>query len=668
MLAIGYVTLIIILQRAKLYFFNTWLGIIGLASIFFAGSLCLLNHQGSGNSAKLQHQIHDTEAYVVVALEDAIIVKEDRLYVTVAMQQAHIQGKWQKLTGKVRLLVDKSSATTIQYGEVYMIVGQPQLIADPRNPEEFNYKRFLGHEHIYYHHRVCLNSLRKITYAPPSYLQVLCLRIRSFCERILTQHMVSMKERSIVLALVLGIKDELNIEVRDAYASAGTMHILAVSGLHVGILYWLLNILLYRRKKLRPRSRWLSSIIICGGLCIYAGMTVLSPSVVRATLMFSFVILARLLGRAGNIYNLLSVSAFLLLLVKPLLIFSISFQLSYLAVLGIIYLQPKIYGWFNFKNIVLRQLWLWTSVSLAAQLATTPISLYYFHQFPTYFIFANWVVVPAAFFIFILGLCVLFTCWWVSLSACIAWLLEYLTGLVNQFVAWISSLPYSVLSDIYIHTQDLLLWYGLIISVLVFLAKKEFRILWSVSAVAVLLSLRTTLAIVQYQHQQGVIFYSIPGHQAVGLLRSRENLLLVDEDLYKQDKKFTYHIKPSQVAMGIHKNYSYTFKQASDMATISLSDWHGITIGVWGHKKFIFLNKTGSYFPDLHQKIYTDFLVIEGNSIQSLKLLLEQFEFKHLIIGASITKQLDRQLKEEADRLQLNNHSLRQQGALKVFW
>ncbi|MHB9147057.1 MAG: ComEC/Rec2 family competence protein [Candidatus Amoebophilus sp.] len=351
-LATSYLILIIIWQRARLYFLNSWLGIIGLSNIFFAGCLCLLNYQGNANLVKLQHQVDNIKAYVAVALEDAII-KEDRLSVTVAIQQAHIQGKWENLTGKVHLLVDKPSAATIQYGEVYMIVGKPHLIAAPRNPEEFNYKRFLSHKHIYYQHQVYLNYIRKITYAPPSSLQAICLRIRKFCKEVLTQHMEGLNERGIALALVLGIKDELNAEVRDAYASAGTMHILAVSGLHVGILYWLLSVLLYRRKKSQTRSKWLGSILICGALWIYAGMTGLTPSVVRATLMFSFVIVARLLGRAGNIYNLLSVSAFLLLLINPLLIFSVSFQLSYLAVLGIIYLQPKIYGWFNFKNIVL---------------------------------------------------------------------------------------------------------------------------------------------------------------------------------------------------------------------------------------------------------------------------------------------------------------------------
>jgi competence protein ComEC len=250
------------------------------------------------------------------------------------------------------------------------------------------------------------------------------------------------------------------------------MHILAVSGLHVGILYWLFSILLYRHKKIRQKG-WLNSVLILLGLWIYAGITGFSPSVLRATLMFSFIVMATLLGKSSNIYNTLAVSAFVLLLGSPLLVFSVSFQLSYLAVLGIVYMQPKIYRWLTFNNFILRQLWMWTSVYLAAQLATTPISLYYFHQFPTYFIIANWIVVPAAFLIFTLGLGLLLTGWSSSLSACIGWILEQLTWLVNQFVAWMNNLTYSVITSIYISIQDLLLWYGVILFGLLFLAIKK---------------------------------------------------------------------------------------------------------------------------------------------------------------------------------------------------
>ncbi|MEM7055308.1 MAG: ComEC/Rec2 family competence protein [Bacteroidota bacterium] len=661
-----YLYIIINHSRPSFYQWSLWLGLIGLSCIFLSGYWCLLTNKECSAPEHLIHQADTIEAYVATAIEDAR-EKEQGVSITVALKQARIRSKWEKLQGRVSLHLPKPLSTELTYGDVLLVLGQPQAVASPRNPQEFDYKTFLSHDNIYHQHLVQQGAITKLDNVPPSYLQAFLLKLRKYCKAALAQHIKGNRERAIVLALVLGLKDELDLVTKVAYAGAGTMHVLAVSGLHVGILYWLLSVLLGRASNARCTG-WLSSVIILTVLWLYACITGLAPSVLRATMMFSLVVMAKLLGRTSNIYNALAASAFLLLLWNPFLIFSVGFQLSYLAVLGIVYLQPKIYRWVSIDNFLFGQLWMWTSVSLAAQLAVAPISLYYFHQFPTYFLVANWVVVPAAFLILSLGFGVLLTSFWAGLSTLVAWILEQVTWLVNQFVLWISNLPFSLIEDIYLDTSSLLLLYTLFIALLIFFQKKKFNYLLVASGVALLFCVWSTKVLLRQQAQQGIIFYSISHHRVVAFIKGLNSTLCVDKGFKAHDKKYTYHVKPSQLAMGIRAGTSYSFVEAARAQGFPLQVWEGLQVGVWGQKKFIFIDKANLTWPRFASKVDIDFLVIEENTLPKLQLLLDQFDFDTLIIGSSNKKQRALQLKIEADQLNLNSHSLHQQGAFKISW
>lgn len=666
LLLIVYICIIISLSRPAFYQWSPWLGLLGLSCIFLSGYWCLLTNKECHAPDHLVHQANAIEAYVATAIEDAH-EKEGGVNITVALKQARIRGNWEQLQGKVRLHLPRPLLAEITYGDVLLVLGQPQVIGAPLNPKEFDYKSFLSHDNIYHQHFVRHDSITKLHHAAPSYLQAFLFKLRKYCKAALVQCIQGTRERVIVLALVLGLKDELDLVTKAAYAGAGTMHVLAVSGLHVGILYWLLSVLLGGARNTR-RAGWLSSVIILTVLWLYACITGLAPSVLRASMMFSFVVMARLLGRTSNIYNALAASAFLLLLWNPLLIFFVGFQLSYLAVLGIVYLQPQIYRWVSIDNFLLGQLWMWTSVSLAVQLAITPISLYYFHQFPTYFLVANWLVVPAAFLILSLGFGVLLTSFWADLSALVAWILEQVTWLVNQFVLWVNSLPFSLIENIYLDTLSLLLLYTLLIALLIFLQRKKFNYLLIASGVALLLCVWSTQVLLRQQAQQGVVFYSINHHRVVAFIKGLDSMLCVDKGFKAHEKKYTYHVKPSQLAMGIRTNTSYSFVEAASAQGFPLQVWEEFKVGVWGQKKFVFIDKANLPWPRFAKKVSTDFLVIEENALLNLQPLLDQFDFDTLIIGASNKKQLALQLKMEADQLSLNSHSLHQQGVFTAYW
>jgi len=214
---------------------------------------------------------------------------------------------------------------------------------------------------------------------------------------------ISSESKGVLAALILGYSDDIDEDLMQSYSQAGVVHVLAVSGLHVGLIYLLLNpifALLGKKRWAKNLRLWIPFLL----LWIYAAITGFSPSVMRAAVMFSFFLVAERFEKNPNGLNTLCASAFFLLLFDSSLLFNIGFQLSYLAVLGILIFDKPIRHLFFIRNKWLRKGWELIAVSLAAQLTTTPISLYYFHQFPTYFLAANIVLVPLSTLILYAGL------------------------------------------------------------------------------------------------------------------------------------------------------------------------------------------------------------------------------------------------------------------------
>lgn len=262
-------------------------------------------------------------------------------------------------------------------------------------------------------------------------------------------------ELAVLSALTLGYKNKLDEKVRSAYAGAGASHILAISGMHIAILYGIILLLLSWMKFFRKKAR-LKYLLIILLLWAYALITGLSPSVCRASTMFTFLSLGYLLQRRPQVYNSLAASALLILLLNPLLMFDIGFQLSYVAVAGIVFFQPKIYRLIYLKNKVLDWAWQLTSVSLAAQLVTSPLTLYYFHMFPVYFWLSNIVVIIGA-TLLLYGAVFLMVFAKVSFLANLAGAgLELVVKSMNQTVEIVHTLPGAVISDIPFNT--LMVW------------------------------------------------------------------------------------------------------------------------------------------------------------------------------------------------------------------
>ena len=259
-------------------------------------------------------------------------------------------------------------------------------IENKGNPGEFDLKTYWKTKGIYGMFFMESKDYHVLKTVKPSYLTTSIRKAQELCLNILAKHL-SGQELGIAQALILGDKSMLDNEIRSAFTATGSMHVLAVSGLHIGLILQLLLALIKLGARWINRSTALLFVILL--LWFYALMTGFSPSVIRAVFMFSVLTWTQWKGWQTSSINSLFFTAFIIVLWKPMYFFDIGFQLSYLAMLGIFLFYPKISSIWKPENKMLYYFWEGTAIGFAAQVATTPLTLYYFHQFPNYFAIAN---------------------------------------------------------------------------------------------------------------------------------------------------------------------------------------------------------------------------------------------------------------------------------------
>ena len=362
-------------------------------------------------------------------------------------------------------------------GELVYIKGSPNKIEGPKNPNEFDYRRFLANQQIFHSHFVGtgVTRLGKINHRP---IHNFILNLRNYVQGKMDLYILNPQSNQIARALLLGQNKNLEKEISEAYITAGTMHVLAVSGLHVGIVYGIFFFFVKpHRLDTRKRVLYLSIIILV--IWLYALVTGLAPSVQRAATMFTLMGMAQMKSRRSSVYNSLALSAMLLMVFNPFIIYSVGFQLSYTAVFGIVLLQGKIRNLWKPENKMLVYIWETTSVGIAAQLATFPISVYYFHVFPSYFMFANLIAIPGAFLIMSIGIPFMLLSFHDFIASWLGYLINWLIYLENEVMFLFQKLPMARIEDLPLSPPEMVLIWLLIIAVYMMAqeARKEYAYL-----------------------------------------------------------------------------------------------------------------------------------------------------------------------------------------------
>jgi competence protein ComEC len=507
-----------------------------------------------------------------VRVVSAGIEKEKSVKVLLEWIGVQVAGKQIPVSGKSLAYFERDKrALMLNYGDELILKNKFREIDPPRNPEEFDYKRFLNYKNIYHQAYLQCHDWMYAGKNSGNFLLRYSFRLRNRLLAILSSDRLKGDEYAVASALLLGYTDKLDNELIAAYSETGTLHVLSVSGLHVAIVFVVFNGMLFFLKRWRY-GNLIRVVLLLFFLWFYALLSGLSPSVLRAAAMFSFIVYARSFKRNTNIYNTLAASAILLLLYNPYYIMDVGFQLSYLAVAGIVYIQPFFSDHIKTEKWLYKQLFELSSVSIAAQLATFPISLYYFHQFPNYFLLSNMLVIPLSTAVMYLGLFLLI----VSpneylLDVTTMLFSKLLTGL-NAVVNTISKWPCAVTEFIFIGPAEMILLYALMFGCFLFLRHKNLYFLqFSLCSLILLLSFQAFRQ-KQWREQRKIVVYAIPHHSVIDFISGKKHLILTDLSEAERKQFRMSSLKPFWSKMGL----SYPEFVSSQVKTANLCIKNGV--------------------------------------------------------------------------------------------
>ena len=439
-----------------------------------------------------------------------------------------------KQNGKVLLRLSKNVTGNLLAEDDEIIVwAKAKQLNRPLNPHQFDYSKYMRAQEVY-HQLVIDNNFYKLP-QPSRTINGLAATLRNNISNRLRLAGIKTNELGIIQALLLGDRKEVDPKIYANYKNAGATHMLAVSGLHIGIVLLFLNYLLQPLEYLRKgkQIKLLLVVILLWGFALIASF---SASAVRAVSMFTFVAYALYLNRPSNTYNILSLSMFFILLVyNPKFLFQPGFQMSYLAVFFIVWVYPKLQLLWSPNNPILQKLWQLTSVSIAAQVGVLPISLYYFNQFPSLFFVSNLLVIPFLGLILGLGIILIVLALINQLPDFLVHTYTFLIRQMNAVIGWVAEQQAFIIKDISFDEVDLLLSYLLICSIIVLLSKPDFKkVLVSVTAVLAMQTWHLYILQSNADKRQSIIMHQIAN--TIILHQTGRNLLVYSSNIPKGER------------------------------------------------------------------------------------------------------------------------------------
>jgi competence protein ComEC len=516
----------------------------------------------------------------------------------------------------VHIAVDSSQniVAFLTAGRYIATTTQPNPVPDMHNPGGFNYKEWLFRNEITHQLYLAKGSWAMLpTKKSNQYLQVLQQIIRNR----LQQNITGKQEKAVAAALLIGYKQDIDSDLMKAYSNTGVIHVIAISGLHLGLIYGLL-IGIFSWMPDSKIKKWTAPPIMLLVLWGFALLTGAGPSIVRAAVMFSFIIMASIVKQNSSILNALAASAFFLLLLHPFYLWDIGFQLSYAAVLSIVLYQKNIFDSIYFKYKWMQACWQLNAVTLSAQVLTLPLVVYHFHQFPNYFLFSNFIVVPLSSIILYGCLLILPFGSFAYLGKALSVATSSLISCMNWIIQKMNALPFATTNNLEINTAEVLLFFIIIVCFTLFIQTQKNK--WYYLSLIALLAGCSMHSFMQIQvaGQTTLTVWFVPKTTKITIR-------------YGLQKEILFPIGNSAFSIG--------------------------------QTRFISIGQMPSPKNRPTPAIKVDILLISNLPKSPIPLLAKQFKRSLYVFDSSIPLWTMESWKKEAEGLHLRHHFVSQQGA-----
>ena len=596
---------------------------------------------------------YQDSAYIVLQIA-APLIEKPKSYKAEAFAENIINNDTTvNCKGKLLLYFAKDSTTNLlQYGDRILIHKNLQPIKNTGNPGAFNYRQYAAFQQNY--HTVFLKEkdwvlLDKKNTDP---LKQFIYTTREKVLYTLQKNISAGKdELGIAEALLIGYTNDLDKDLVQAYSNTGVVHIIAISGMHLGLIYIMLVWLLARIPGIK-KSKWLQGLLILACLWLFSLLTGGSASVLRSAVMFSFITLGKtLFTKNASIYNSLAASAFAMLVYNPYYLWDVGFQLSYLAVTGIVIFQKPMYNSIAVNNKWLSKIWEMTAITIAAQVLTFPVCIYYFHQFPNLFLITNLIAVPLSTIILFTEIALVALGWMPFAGLYLGKLTGWLVALMNKIILSVNTISFSVWDNISASVLSTWLLYVVVIGLAAWLMTKQKRLLQFSLCSLLAFVIQNAYQHWQFKNQQQLIVYNVPQYQAIDISEGNRYLFTGDSAVATKGILQNFHLKPARTALQLNQ------RADSLPSVFCQSPFYQI-----GNKRILVIDKPLVFEP-LQQKINVDIIIISKSPKLYIPQLAAVFSCKQYVADASNSLWKIDKWKKDCEGLHLQLHSIPEEGA-----
>jgi competence protein ComEC len=615
--------------------------------IFFFGSY-ITYEALPGNHKSWYGSLYQKNDVLLMVLQESLVEKENSYRTTAELKGILRKQKFIPCQGSLLVYINKNNhSQRPRFGDLIKTEKYIQPITPIGNPGAFDNRQYQAFQKTYFQIYLNNNDYQIVKHNEANegrrwiynLQQEVLVGLRKFIKN--EQHL------GIAEALLIGYKNDLDVGLTQTYTNAGVVHVIAISGLHLGLIYmsmwWIFGHLPILKNRIFFRV-----VFIFFSIWLFSFIAGCNSSVLRSAVMFSCILLGKLINRQSSVFNTLAASAFLLICFHPYYLWDFGFQLSYLAILGIVCLQKPIQNSLNFRFQFGKQFAAMVATTFAAQIATLPVCLYYFHQFPNYFLITNLIAVPLSTAILFLEIALLACSPFYKMAMPMGNLISWLIGFLNKSMESISHWPFSLTKNIHISLMSTIVLYLIIISIVTwFIRKKKSHLKWGLLFLIMFVIIKNIESVYLYR-QRKVVVYKASQQSAIDIINGNSYVYLGDSNL-------------------IEKNMSSVLQSRCFLKVNPVAHFHKRVLSKnyiidFGSQKIAFISSAFKGYL-ANKSLSADYLLISGNPQVQLNELIDKFHPVFLIIDGNNKFSVVEKWKNEAAAYHIPIHVISSDGA-----